>query len=204
MSHFLTVVQHPKEKMCVRATLENLQRCMPACTFIRHQLCALMCTQMWKSTHPQSNQRKLWKHSPGPPHSRSSTVLSQNQVVACKETTHVRYTIWDTLHQQNTMLLSGRRCDGGDCRFLNSNTTAATDPVSGKEGERGRRRGQGDGGPVSCLLPSLAFHILSQKETVGWGTALETDFTLTSRGNSFLSRGPQCWALSAGNFSEVY
>jgi hypothetical protein len=90
------------------------------------------------------------------------------------------------------MLLSGGGCDGGDCRFLNSNTTATTDPVSGKEEERGRRRGQEDGGLVSCLLPSLAFHILSPKETVGWGTALETDFALTSRGNSFLSRGPQC------------
>ena len=96
ISHFLTVVQHPKEKMCVRATVENLQRCMPVCTFIRHQLCALMCTRMWKSTHPQSNQRKLWKHNPCPPHSRRSTVWSQNQVVTCKETTHVRYTILKT------------------------------------------------------------------------------------------------------------
>lgn len=52
---------------------------------------------------------------------------------------------WNTLHQQNTTLHSGRRCDGGVCRFLNRNTTAATDPVSGREGERGGRGQGGEG-----------------------------------------------------------
>lgn len=35
---------------------------------------------------------------------------------------------------------------------------------------------------------------------MGWGTALETDFTLTSRGNYFLSRGPQCRAFVCREF----
>ena len=67
------------------------------------------------------------------------------------------------------MLHSGGRCDGRVCRFLNSNTTAATDSISGKEGERGRWRGQGDGGPISCLLPSSAFHILFKRKPWGGG-----------------------------------